>query len=203
MTAASSGAFQVTDPHGDPGGKVWCPAEADFPGRRQSAWNGGWLWKGGEESLVFPASDLLDRYYTSVGRNANMLIGMVIDTSGLFPGPDSIALAGFGTRVRRIFERPLARTGGSGTDLDLTLAAHPVSVNHVVLCEDISRGERIRGFEVRALVEGVWLPLCAGTSVGHKCICRFGQVLSSTLRLRITASDGEPVLKEFSAYYAN
>jgi alpha-L-fucosidase len=203
VAASSSGAFQVTDPHGDPGGKVWCPAEADFPGRRQSAWNGGWLWKGGEESQVFPAADLLDRYYTSVGRNANMLIGMVIDTSGLFPAPDSVAFAGFGTRVRRIFERPLARRSGSGTVLDLTLGARPVSVNHVVLCEEITRGERIRGFEVRALVKGVWLPLCAGTSMGHKFIGRFGEVKAASLRLRITESSGEPALKEFSAYYAN
>jgi alpha-L-fucosidase len=203
VVASSSGAFAINGTNGDPEGKVWCPAEADFPGRRQSAWNGGWLWRRGEESQVFLASDLVDRYYTSVGRNANMLIGMVIDTSGLFPAPDSIAFSGFGTRVRRIFQRPLARRSGSGRVLDLTLAARPVRVNHVVLCEEIAQGERIRGFEVQALVKGVWLPVCAGTSVGHKFISKFDAVEASSFRLRVTESSGEPILKEFSAYYAN
>ncbi len=203
LVASSTGAFSVTDTHGNPEGKVWCPAEADFPGRRQSAWNGGWLWKGGEETQVFLAPELLDRYYTSVGRNANMLIGMVIDTSGLFPAPDSIAFAGFGSRVRRIFERPLARRSGSGAVLNLSLASLPVSVNHVVLCEEIARGERIRSFEVQALVKGEWLAVCAGTSVGHKFIGKFDEVEASSLRVRITASGGEPRLKEFSAYFAN
>jgi alpha-L-fucosidase len=203
VAASPTGAFAIADPHGNPEGNAWCPAEADFPGRRQSAWSGGWLWRWGEESQVFTASDLLDRYYTSVGRNANMLIGMVIDTSGLFPAPDSIAFAGLGARVRRIFGHPLAQTSGSGTVLELSLGTIPVRVNHVVLCEEIARGERIRSFEVQALVKGAWLGVCAGTSVGHKFIGKFGELEASSLRIRITQSSGEPALKEFSAYYGN
>jgi alpha-L-fucosidase len=203
VMASSSGAFAIADAHGDPEGKIWAPAEADFPGRRQSSWNGGWLWRAGEESSVFTASELADRYYSSVGRNANMLIGMTIDTAGRFPLPDSIAFAGFGARVRQIFGHPLARMSGSGTELILPLGERPVSVNHIVLCEEISLGERIRAFEVQALDRGVWRRVCAGTSVGHKFIGKFDEVKAPSLRLRITESSGEPRLKEFSAHYAH
>jgi hypothetical protein len=129
-----------------------------------------------------------------------MLIGMVIDTSGLFPSPDSAAIAGFGARIREIFGHPLAQMSGTGEELDLQLGDRPLSVNHVVLAEEISQGERIRGFEVQALVGGSWQRVCAGSSVGHKFIGKFGGVETSTLRLRVTESDGGPLLKEFSAY---
>jgi hypothetical protein len=131
-----------------------------------------------------------------------MLIGMAIDTSGLFPVPDSIALAGFGSRIMHMFEHPLARRSGSGRDLALNLGTQAVSVNHVVLCEEIALGERIRGFEVQALVKGAWRRVLAGSSVGHKFIGKFDEVEASSLRLLITESSGDPALKEFSAYDA-
>lgn len=202
VSPAASGAFGVRDTHGEPGGTTWAPGEADFPGRKQSAWNGGWLFRAGEENLVFTPSELFDRYLTSVGRNANMLIGMVIDTSGLVPGVDSLALAGFGDIVRRAFGQAVARGSGRGTVIDLTTGEKPPAVNRVVIAEDIAWGERIRSFEVQARAGGRWRAVCAGTSVGHKYIGTFPAVRSRALRLRVTRSDGEPILKEFSAYHA-
>jgi alpha-L-fucosidase len=200
LAASARGAFEVNAAGGNPEGSLWSPAEADFPGRRQSAWNGGWLWKEGQDSLVFPASELLDRYYSSVGRNANMLIGVVIDTSGAVPAADSAALAGFGESVRRAFGRPLSRTKGSGREVGLGLGAHPTRVNTVALSEDLARGERIRRFEVQALVNGTWVTVTAGVSVGHRYIGRFEPVETTSLRLRVTQSQGEPAVQEFSAY---
>ncbi len=203
VTAAANGTFAIADTHGNPDGIAWCPAEADFPGRKQSAWNGGWLWRANEDSLVFPPSELYDRYYSSVGRNANMLIGMVIDTSGAVPAADSAALAGLGERIRAAFAHPLARTAASGPAAGLTLGAVPVGVNTVVLREAIARGERIRAFEVQALIGGGWVRVCSGTSVGHRFIGRFGEVKTTALRLRVTESQGDPALEEFSAYNTN
>ncbi len=201
LAAGAGGSFDVKGTNGDPEGNVWCPGEADFPARRQSAWNGGWLWKAGEDSCVFSPPELLDRYYSSVGRNANMLIGMVIDTSGLVPAADSASLAGFGDLRRKAFGRPLGRTAGSHREILLAPGGSPVAVNTVVLAEDIARGERIRRFEVRARVGNAWVPVCSGTSVGHKFIGRFTEVEASSLRLLVTESRGEPLVREFSAYH--
>jgi len=203
VSAGANGTFAIADTHGNPDGNAWCPAEADFPGRKQSAWNGGWLWRANEDSLVFTSSDLYDRYFTSVGRNANMLIGMVIDTSGLVPAADSAALSGLGERIRGAFAHPLARTAARGPAAGLTLGIAPVGVNTVVLREAIARGERIRAFEVEALTAEGWVRVCSGTSVGHKFVCRFGEVRTTSLRLRVTESSGDPALEEFSAYKTN
>ena len=82
---ASDGRTEINDLHGSPFGKIWCPGESDFPIRRNNAWNGGWLWREGQENYLFTVNELTDKYYSSVGRNSNMLIGMVVDTSGLIP----------------------------------------------------------------------------------------------------------------------
>jgi len=203
VSAGAGGTFAIADTHGNPDGDAWCPAEADFPGRRQSAWNGGWLWRANEDSLVFPPAELYDRYYSSVGRNANMLIGMVIDTSGAVPAADSAALAGLGERITMAFAHPLARTAASGAESVLTLGALPVGVNTVVLREEIARGERIRAFEVQALLRGEWVRVCSGASVGHKFIGRFHEVETTSLRLRVTESAGEPAVEEFAAFNAH
>ncbi|HTY60561.1 MAG TPA: alpha-L-fucosidase, partial [Bacteroidota bacterium] len=200
LAVSPRGVFDVTRVEGDPEGSTWCPAEADFPGRRQSAWNGGWLWKSGEDSLVFTPADLMERYYASVGHNANMLIGVAIDTSGLVPATDSAALAGFGKSLRSVFSRPLARTEGPGTDLRLVLGTRPRRTDMIAIGEDIARGERIRRFEVQALLAGAWVTITKGSSIGHRYIGRFAPVETTSLRLWVTASDGVPAVKDFSAY---
>ena len=129
-----------------------------------------------------------------------MLIGVVIDTSGLVPAADSAALAGFGESVKRMFAHPVARTEGRGTDLELGLGPRPVRVNTVALSEEIARGERIRRFEVKALVGGAWVTVTTGTSVGHRYIGRFAGVETTSLRLRVTESRGNPAVNDFSAF---
>lgn len=45
---------------------------------------------------------LLDPYYTSVARNSNMLLGIVVDTSGLVPKEDVARLKEFGETLNHI-----------------------------------------------------------------------------------------------------
>lgn len=198
-TTASGGVVEIKDLHGDPNGKIWTPGEADFPNRKKSAWNGGWLWHAGQEPHIFSADELVDRYYTSVGRNANMLIGMVIDTTGLFPEPDYREFAAFGKEIKRRFSSPLARTSGTGSVITLKLP-DAVAINHVIIMEDLAKGERIRKYTVEARIGKRWQPLCEGISVGHKRIQQFDTVTTDRVRLRITASDGTPLIRELSVY---
>src|SRR6185437_14020617 len=75
----SNGMSEIKGLNGSPDGNIWCPAESDFPSRSKSAWEGGWFWRANHEEDVLPLSGLIQRYYTTVGRNTNMLIGMAID----------------------------------------------------------------------------------------------------------------------------
>ena len=193
---SATGAVEIPNLNGNPDGKYWIPGETDFPNRK----NGGWMWKANEEEQPpFSANELLDRYYTSVGRNANMLIGMAIDTSGLFPQHDSQIFIDFGKKLNDRANSLIGTNHGKGNILTIKLSSAR-EINQLEIQEDISKGERIRSYSIEALVEGNWHKLCDGISIGHKRIQLIDKVNVTELKLTITKSEGEPIIKKFSAY---
>jgi len=200
-TTSSDGIEEINEPTGSPDGKIWCPAEADFPNRKKSAWRGGWLWHANEEEHLFSADELVDRYYTSAGMNANMLVGMVIDTDGLFPEADKLQFVLAGNEIRRRFDNAVAETSGKGETVSLKVGNQPKTINHIIIQEDIAKGERIRKYAVEASINGQWQPVCDGISVGNKRIQQFPAVQTDRLRLKIEESTGKPIVKKFAAYY--
>jgi len=152
--------------HGDPDGKVWCPAMADAPIREHD-----WLWIPNSEHKLQPLDKLVNMYYKSVGRNANLIIGAVI-----------------------------ARTEGRGRVIELELRK-PEIFNHVIIMEDITQGERVREYAVEAFAPtGKWKKVCDGVSIGHKRIQQFDQVEAARIRLRVAKSIEEPVIRDLAVY---
>jgi len=198
-STSSNGIAEIKDLNGSPDGRIWCPAESDFPNRRNSAWEGGWLWKAGQESEVLPASELVSRYYSTVGRNTNMLLGMAIDTSGLFPEKDSIAFSEFGKEIKRRFDKSLGEISGSGKELVLNLG-RPLVVNQIQLMENMAKGENIRKYVVEAFKDGAWKIIAQGSSVGHKSILQIEPITTAKLRLRILEAFQTPGIRKFSVY---
>lgn len=203
-TNAADGDFTGTEQMpeigvGDPDGRVWAPAETDMPNRYLLSNGGGWFWRAGEDDLLFEPEELLERYYTSVGSNSNLLIGMVIDDRGLVPDADVEQFTAFGQLIKDRFGKPIAKAGGEGTEIAFYFA-RPSVINHVVIMEDIARGERIRAYTVEAEVNGVFQPVCTGISVGHKRIERFDDVEVTGVKLKITDSTNMPVIRQFAVY---
>jgi alpha-L-fucosidase len=183
---------------GDPAGTVWSPAMVDIPLRGHGGHN--WFYKPGQDHIVYPPAGLMAKYYTSVGRNSNLLIGAVIKPDGTVPEADVKALAGFGKLLRERFGKPVASlkdAEGDAITLDLP---KPQAIDHVVLQEDIAHGERVRDYVVDGLAGEKWLPLAEGKVIGHKWICRFPPQAVSRLRLRVTASLAQPKLRSFACY---
>jgi alpha-L-fucosidase len=184
--------------HGDPNGKVWCPAMSDAPIREHD-----WLWKPDREDRLQPLDKLVDMYYKSVGRNSNLIIGAVPDMDGLIPEADFKRYAELGREIRRRFDKPLAKTKGRGAIIELKLTK-PTSFNHVVIMEDIAFGERVRKYTIEALVDrNEWQKACSGESIGHKRI----QIIDGDkaieavkVRLRVTQSVAKPVIRELDLY---
>lgn len=191
---SSEGTVKIPDLHGNPEGNYWIPAESDFPNR-----HGAWMWRTGEEKKVMTPDELMQRYYTSVGRNSNMLIGMVIDTAGLFPAPDAKAFEEFGIKLGQRKKSEVGKTRGKGNTMIIELNK-PLDINQVQIEEDITKGERIREYKVEAMIDGQWQQVCEGTSVGHKRIQLFDKVKTYSVRLIITKSSEYPIVKSFSAY---
>lgn len=199
-TTSSHGYVSMGGLNGDPDGDIWVPAESDFPSRKKSAWEGGWFWRANREKDVVSLDSLVLVYYHTVGRNTNLLIGMAIDTAGLFPAKETKLFADFGKVINNRFSRPIAKTNGTGKEFILRLGNHSVPVNQIVIMEDLSKGQRIRKYSVEAWQNNQWIPVCDGISVGHKRIQFFDTIKTSEIRLSILKADRTPVIVKFAAY---
>jgi alpha-L-fucosidase len=193
ITTASDGSEKIDDLHGDPQGKYWCPAESDYPIRRNNAWNGGWLWHSGQDNSVFTIKELVSKYEKSVGRNTNMLIGMAVNTDGLIPKRDSLAFDSLGKKVKDMFMHPVAAVKNSNLKTILVQVNPAVSVTRVVIQETTEKGENIRGYVVEALVNHRWQQVAEGQSVGHKIIQNFSPVKTTRFRFRVLKPQDRPV----------
>ena len=184
--------------HGDPDGKYWLPAMSDAPLR---GYNGRheWFWEPGDDQHIFPLENLMDMYYRSVGHNSTLIVGLTPNPDGLLPEPDVERLKEWGDEIKRRFSNPLATISGEGNKLEINLAKAQ-SIDHVVLQEDISRGERIRKFAVQTRVDNTWRTVFTGSVVGHKLIIPMEAVITRRIRLVVQKSIDIPVIKHFQAY---
>lgn len=183
---------------GDPNGTVWSPAMVDIPLRGHGGHN--WFWKEGQDRIVYPPQILFQKYLTSVGRNANLIIGAVIKSDGSLPEADVKALSVFGTLVRDRFGKPVASIAdqvGDTVTLDLP---NPQTIDHVVVQEMIEKGERVRDHVIEGLTGETWIPLAAGKVIGHKWIYRFKPQIISRVRLRVTASLAPPQIRSLACF---
>lgn len=191
-TTSATGTIKVNNMSGNANGSIWCPGEADFPLRK--GWQGGWFWKGGQPMLSL--KQLLTNYDMTVGRNANMLIGIVVDTSGLVPQEDLMRLTEFGQAVKSRYSRPLAKISSRERSKVISLLKE-TTINSIVIEEDIRYGERIREYVLEAQVNNKWIKIAEGMSVGHKRIQSFNPIEVKNIRLRITKASG-PVSFKYS-----
>ena len=203
-------------------GAHWIPAETDVSIRP------GWFYHDNEAPKSL--AELLDIYYTSVGRNSLLLLNVPPDTRGRIAASDSLRLAEFRTALDSIFARDLAqgsRAKASGTRgrryraanvLDtcfhtywaapdgclrpaLTLAfGHPVTFNCIMLQEYIPLGQRVAQFTIDILCDGVWQPLHQGTTIGYKRLLRSSATTASAIRIRFDDCQAPPLINRMALY---
>ena len=179
----------------NPDGDAWAPLEADT-----TLYNHNWFWAADNEKKRKSLDELMDIYYKSAGRGGVLLLNSTPNTNGLIPADDLKLYEAFGQEIERRFSRPVAEiTGRRGTVVELALP-RPALINHVVLMEDYREGERVREYAVDGLSEGQWKELSQGTSVGRKKIDRFRPEQVSRLRLRVTKSAAEPIIRRLAVF---
>ncbi len=179
---------------GDPRGRVWQPGECDAPLR-----NHDWFWRPNRESKIYSLAELLEMYYRSVGRGCNLILNANINRDGLVPQADLKRLREFGDEIRRRFGHSIAETSGRGNVVELTLEK-PTRIDHAIVMEQIREGERVRKYVIEGFIDGQWTELCRGQSIGHKRIERFLAVEATKIRLRITDSIAEPLVRKLAVY---
>lgn len=181
---------------GDPDGKYYWPTETDMPNRTHAAFGGGWGWKAGEEHLLYTPEQLLDCYIRSVGRNSNLLLGMSISTDGDFQ--DEEQFRAFGRLIRETFGTPIALTSCPPLTDDRCSLTLPEKqkIRYVVIREDITEGQQIRGF--RVLADGI--QVYAGECIGHKRIIPFDNLEAACITLEITVNAGKAAVRDLAVY---
>lgn len=211
-------------PVGHRHGSKWLPAECDVSIRP------GWFWHEKENARVKTQAQLVNLFYQSVGRGANLLLNVPPNREGLLQKEDVDALRAFGDYRRATFSRNIAlhakvtatttrkssRTanlvdGRSDTywaadDSVLTPEItidipKPAPVSVIRITEAVQLGQRIDALTVERWDTGSWNPVESVTSIGPRRLIRLDQpVTASRWRLRITQAAAAPVLSDFALY---
>lgn len=90
-------------PTGDRNGKYWIPAECDVPQRP------GWFYHKNQDSKVKTPNELFDIYLKSVGRGANMNLGLAPMPEGILHPNDVKSLHYFGKKLNKTFSTNLTK----------------------------------------------------------------------------------------------
>jgi len=193
----------------------WRPAECDTPLRERH-----WFWHPNDEKSLKPLEKLLETYHLTVGRGAQLVLGLAPGDRGLMPAADVARLSEFGGALRRIYGENLAlravRESGQMAALDgdpdtvwqasdyrAEIAVRfdrPTTFDRTVAMEWLNAGQRIQKYEIHVAERGAWRTVCTGTTVGHKKIDIFPRVTASAVRLRVTMALDAPRLREFQVY---
>ena len=210
--------WNVIDRHGY---RRWRPVEADTPLRDKH-----WFWHPNDEASLKSLDALLDTYDKTVGRGAQLMLGIAPDNRGLLPDCDVKRLQEFGAALRKRsgsnlalrkhhagvaeFEAALdgdpdtfwsAHEGSHHADLEVEFDK-PVTFDHALTMEWLNDGQHVQKYaiEVWSESEKQWKVIAEGQAIGHTKIDQFPAVTTQRARLRILSSSGEAHIREFQLY---
>ena len=201
----------------------WYPSEADVSIRP------GWFYHDDQDSLVKSPGQLVDLYFSSVGRNSVLLLNMPPDKRGRIHEADVSSLLEMKKMLDQIFDTNLLtraeirvhhEIGGheairmADGDYDTFWAADtsetPITIDItfpqadsfdvLMLQENIENGQRIEQFHLEAFIADQWQMVCEGTTLGYKRLLRFDTVRTDRIRLVISQSRLNPELAEVGVY---
>lgn len=204
-------------------GKYWIPAEVDVSIRP------GWFWHEHENSRVRTPENLLNLYFNSVGRGANLNLNVPPDRRGRIHEEDKKSLSGFRALLDELYSRNFASgaraeasssTNGYGAKwvLDrkratywaagpkdaqpsVTLKLPETSTFDVIrLAEPVQLGQRIRKFRVDVREDGRFVKWVEGSSVGARVILKGKPVTTDEVRVVLEDSKAVPALCEVSLW---
>ena len=176
--------------NGDPNGTVWRPGETDVSIRP------GWFYHPAEDAKVKTVDDLVDLYFTSVGRNSKLLLNVPPTRAGLLHDIDVARIREIQPGVGRLMSRgdvtrghePWWRTPSNGSaicEIDLRREA---AVAVADLSENIAQGQVVSRYTLEGATDASakrWQLLSRGTTIGYRKLDRFQPTRIRGLRLTL------------------
>ena len=207
-------------------GNYWVPAEVDVSIRP------GWFYHHSQDSLVRTPENLMELYYSSVGRNSNLLLNVPPDRRGLLNENDVKSLLGFRELREKEFATDLARgksaqasqyrgrqytaafvndgdpetywaTSDNVRSASVTInLGARTEVNRVLIQEYIKLGQRVSRYSVYAMSDDNWVKVAEGTTIGHKVIRKFPVVTTTDIRISIDDAKACPAISNIELFRA-
>ncbi|MBC7842935.1 MAG: alpha-L-fucosidase [Gemmatimonadaceae bacterium] len=180
--------------NGDRDGTVWRPGETDVSIRP------GWFHHPAEDTRVRSADDLLQLYFTSVGRNSKLLLNVPPTRDGLLHANDVDSLLAMQARRDAVFAHDLAadathrfRTTGARSAELVTTLRQPAEIGVLDLREEIARGQRVARYRVDAFDGTTWRGITRGTTIGYRKLERVTLGVYSRVRVVVNDAIASPV----------
>ncbi len=172
--------------HGHPDGTVWRPGETDTSIRP------GWFYHPEEDQRVRGPDELVDLYFTSVGRNSKLLLNVPPTRAGLLHPTDVGNLLEMRRRLSDLFANDLTLgrhptwrlIGDRGAELAVDLGRME-RVGLVDLREEIEQGQVVARYAVKGHDGVQWRTLSTGATIGCRKLDRFPATRVRRVRLRI------------------
>jgi alpha-L-fucosidase len=77
-----------------------------------------------------------------------------------------------------------------------------IEFNRLLVQEYVNLGQRVSAFSIEKEVNGVWLPLAEGTTLGYKRILRVADTEAQRIRIHFKEGKGVPLISELGVYFA-
>ena len=207
--------WNVIDRHGY---LRWRPIEADTPLRELH-----WFWHPHDEASLKSLQDLTGIYEHTVGRGAQLMLGLAPDTRGLLPDSDVARLKEFGVAIQRLHtgnlalqhlpatpEAAAALDGNADTFWSAPAGSHhsvlevnlgkPTTIDRAITMEWLNDGQHVEKYAIEVWKGSAWKKVASGEAIGHEKMDRFPPVTASRIRLNILSSSKEAHIREFQIY---
>ncbi len=210
--------WDVIDRHGY---ERWRPVEADTPLRKMH-----WFWHPDDEGSLKSVDELLATYDATVGRGAQLMLGVAPDNRGQLPDSDARRLVEFGEALRQreknnlaLLHRPASAEDSAALDGDpdtfwsapkgsrhaqIEVAfENPITIDHALTMEWLNGGQHVEKYAIEAWnrSSAKWVRVAGGQAIGHKKIDSFAPVTTTRVRLNILSSNREAHIREFQLYH--
>ena len=207
--------WNVIDRHGF---LRWRPVEADTPLRDQH-----WFWHPNDEKSLKSLNELLTTWDQTVGRGAQLMLGVAPDHRGLLPDSDVARLKEFGAALKARSshnlalehtattpERAAALDGDPDTFWSAPAGSHhamlevdfakPITFNRALTMEWLNDGQHVQKYAIEIWDGHAWKAVVSAQAVGHEKIDTFAPIIASRVRLNILSSSSEAHIREFQLY---
>lgn len=196
----------------------WRPAEADTPLR-----NGHWFWHTNSDNSTKSLPELMKEYNETIGRGAQLMLGIAPDNMGRVADVDVIRLKEFGEEVQRVYgqnlireksvlatPQALATDNNPKTFWSAPKDSHsavievefrnPVTFDRALTMEWLNDGQHVQEYAIEIEDHGVWKPVVEGHAIGHKKIDIFAPVTAKHVRLNLISTSSEAHIREFQLF---